>query len=199
MAGGGVLALVVMFMHAAGNREGIRPQRRIRPPLRIPLAAETRGAIRMPGAKIVAPAPKSTPASRKTTTPAAGNADVDPIVGCYQWFNNSPVVIRADGTMIAGPFTGHWRLVDAQRRAYTFTWPMMIETLTVSPDQRTMSGGNQYGYPISGSRVAGSTGLAGTWQWANGWTVVVLRMERSRAGRSAERGARWMRRGDYTR
>ncbi|MGC1638428.1 MAG: hypothetical protein WA744_23450 [Candidatus Acidiferrales bacterium] len=63
--------------------------------------------------------------------------------------------------------------MDAERRAYTFTWPVMIETLTVSPDQRTMSGGNQYGYPISGGRVSGSTGLAGTWHWANGWNVSV--------------------------
>ena len=94
-------------------------------------------------------------------------------MGCYTWSNNAPVVFRADVTIGAGPFTGHWRLVDAQRRAYTFTWPVMIETLTVSPDQRTMSGGNQYGYPISGGRVTGSVGLAGTWHWANGWNVDV--------------------------
>jgi hypothetical protein len=82
-------------------------------------------------------------------------------------------VIRADGTLTGGPFTAHWRLVDAGRRAYTFTWPVMIETLTVSPDQRTMNGGNQYGYPISGGRVSGTVGLAGTWHWANGWNVSV--------------------------
>jgi hypothetical protein len=169
-----VLALVAMFMHSGGKSGGSSPAAPDTPAAANPAGGGDAGSDPNAGAKIVAPAPKSTPASRKTTTPAAGNADVDPIVGCYQWFNNSPVVIRADGTMVAGPFTGHWRLVDAQRRAYTFTWPMMIETLTVSPDQRTMSGGNQYGYPISGSRVAGSTGLAGTWQWANGWTVVVF-------------------------
>jgi hypothetical protein len=104
---------------------------------------------------------------------SGSNANVDPIVGCYTWSNNSPVVFRADGTIGGGPFTGHWRLVDAQRRAYTFTWPVMIETLTVSPDQRTMSGGNQYGYPISGGRMTGSAGLAGSWHWANGWNVDV--------------------------
>jgi hypothetical protein len=73
----------------------------------------------------------------------------------------------------AGPFTARWRLVDPQRRAYTFTWPVMVETLTVSADQRTMSGGNQYGYPISGGRVTGNVGLVGTWHWANGWNVDV--------------------------
>jgi hypothetical protein len=50
---------------------------------------------------------------------------------------------------------------------------VMVETLTVSPDQRSMSGGNQYGYPISGGRVTGSVGLVGTWHWANGWNVDV--------------------------
>jgi hypothetical protein len=121
------------------------------------------------GGKTVTAAPKKSPAPRA----AGSNANVDPIVGCYQWFNNSPVVIHADGTVVAGPFTAHWRLVDAQRLAYTFTWPVMIETLTVSPDQRTMSGGNQYGYPISGGRVTGNVGLVGTWHWANGWNVDV--------------------------
>src|SRR5271168_5127986 len=117
----------------------------------------------------------TTPGAKKTPSPRSSstNANADPIVGCYQWFNNAPVVIRADGTMGESPFIGHWRLVDAERRAYTFTWPVMVETLTVSPDQRSMSGGNQYGYPISGGRVTGSTGLVGTWHWANGWNVAV--------------------------
>ena len=124
------------------------------------------------GDNAATPTPKAVPSSHRTTSSGV-NGRVDPIVGCYQWFNNTPVKIRADGTVTGGPFTAHWRLVDAERRAYTFTWPVMIETLTVSPDQRTMSGGNQYGYPISGGRVSGSVGLAGTWHWANGWNVSV--------------------------
>src|SRR6202167_3531576 len=121
------------------------------------------------GGNTATPVPKRTPAPKSS----ASNANADPIVGCYTWSNNSPVVFRADGTIGAGPFTGHWRLLDAQRRAYTFTWPVMIETLTGSPDQRTMSGGNQYGYPISGGRVTAGVGLAGAWHWANGWNVDV--------------------------
>ena len=127
-----------------------------------------------PGPKEVTPTPKATPASGKSTPQLpAVQASADPIVGCYQWFNNAPVTISADGTMVAGPFTAHWRLVNAERRAYTLTWPLMIETLTLSPDQRSMSGGNQYGYPISGTRTSGSFGLAGTWHWANGWDVSI--------------------------
>ncbi len=49
----------------------------------------------------MAPAPEDGAAR----SPAV-NANVDPIVGCYQWFNNSPVVIHADGTMIGGAVHG---------------------------------------------------------------------------------------------
>jgi TIR domain len=97
----------------------------------------------------------------------------DAIVGCYQWFNNAPVEIRSDGTIFGGGFTGHWRLVNSARRAYTFTWPEAIDTVTISPDQRSLSGANQYGYPASGIRVAGNTGLVGIWRWPNGVPITV--------------------------
>jgi hypothetical protein len=115
------------------------------------------------------------PSSHKGQPSALPNvkAGDDPIVGCYQWFNNAPVVIRADGTMVGGPFTGHWRLVSAARHAYTFTWPEATDTVTISPDQRSLNGGNQYGYPASGTRIAGSTGLVGTWRWSNGVPLTV--------------------------
>jgi TIR domain len=117
---------------------------------------------------------KTAPSSRRSAGPAAAvDSSADPIVGCYQWFNNAPVVIRADGTMTGGPFTAHWRLVDAARHAYTFTWPKTVVTLTVAPDQRTLSGGNQFGYPAAGTRTTGGVGLTGTWRWNNGWSVVV--------------------------
>jgi hypothetical protein len=123
--------------------------------------------------KPVAPSPSKASTQPSTSPAAAVKSGVDPIVGCYQWFNNVPVTIRADGTMTAGPFVAHWRQVSAARHAYTFTWPLMIESLTISPDQRSISGGNQYGFPISGTRLTGTVGLTGTWQWANGWTVNV--------------------------
>lgn len=125
-----------------------------------------------PPSKPVAPNPKTIP-SRKTSPAVAPavNPSVDSVVGCYQWFNNSPVTINADGTMNAGPFLGHWKAVDAARHAYTFTWPDNIETLTITPDQRSMSGSNQYGYPMAGGRVTGTVGIPGTWHWTNGYTV----------------------------
>jgi hypothetical protein len=161
----GVVVMGMTLMHSGGDSTANPPTTPD-----APNPAGGGGAASDPNAggnKAVTPTPKTAPRS------PAVNANVDPLVGCYQWFNNSPVVIHTDGTMVGGPFTARWRLVDAGRRAYTFTWPVMIETLTVSPDQRTMSGGNQHGYPISGGRVTGSVGLAGTWHWANGWNLDV--------------------------
>ncbi len=97
----------------------------------------------------------------------------DPIVGCYQWFNNAPVVIHADGTLVGGPFTARWRQVNAAARTYTFTWPEATDTVTISLDQRSLSGVNQYGFQTSGTRTAGSSGLVGIWRWPNGVPVTV--------------------------
>ncbi len=101
------------------------------------------------------------------------NSSADPIVGCYQWFNNGQVVIHENGTMVGGPFTARWRVVNAAQRSYTFTWPEAVDTITLSPNQQSLSGGNQYGYPTSATRLAGSTGLTGSWTWPNGAMVIV--------------------------
>ena len=95
--------------------------------------------------------------------------------GCYQWFNNQPVVIYRDGRIVGGPFTGHWRLMtaSADKRTYTFTWPEATDTVTVAPDQQSLSGGNQYGFPTSGTRISPGAGLVGVWRWPNGVPVTV--------------------------
>jgi hypothetical protein len=165
-----VIAVGMMIMHGGRSSPGTE----LTPVLTNPTGDTSAGDDANSGGKETKAIPKTAPSPRKNAPQSvAVNPNADAIVGCYQFGNNVSVVIRADGTMTAGPFTGHWRLLDAGRHAYTFTWPVMIETLTVSADQRTMSGGNQYGFPITGSRVAGSAGLAGTWQWANGWVVNV--------------------------
>lgn len=107
-----------------------------------------------------------------TPTPAVVSS-LDPIVGCYQWFNNAPVTIRRDGTVIGGPFTAQWH-AGGTTRAYTITWPPATDTVTISPDQRSLNGANQYGYPTSGTRKAGSVGLVGVWRWPNGVPVTVF-------------------------
>ncbi len=124
-----------------------------------------------PGSNTVNPSPN--PQLITPPVPAPSPAAADPIVGCYHWFNNGSVFIRSNGVILGGPFTGHWRLVDAARRAYTFTWPAAIDTITITANQRSLSGSNQYGYPISATRAAGGLGLIGTWTLSNAAPMVV--------------------------
>ncbi|MGA7221817.1 MAG: TIR domain-containing protein [Candidatus Acidiferrales bacterium] len=167
-----VLAAVIvgmMLMRGGGNSQGAGDA-----PGATNTAGGNSGASDLNSADNAgSPAPKTPPASHHGSSGGA-NGGVDPIVGCYQWFNNAPMTIRGDGTMTGGPFTAHWRLVDAGRHAYRFTWPQTVVTLTVAADQRSVHGGNQFGYPASGTRTAGTVGLAGTWRWDNGWSVFVL-------------------------
>jgi hypothetical protein len=122
-------------------------------------------------------APPTSPSSpispeASASSPSKGSTG-NPIVGCYQWFNNAAVVIHGDGTMVAGPFAARWRETNASARAYTFTWPEAVDTVTVAPNQQTLAGGNQYGYPTSGTRISGGSGLLGVWRWPNGVPVIV--------------------------
>jgi hypothetical protein len=151
-----VVVLGVMLLRGGGNSQV---------PAKVPNPAEIPSPGQMPG-------PANPPMAPNPPAPVA-RGGADPIVGCYQWFNNAPVVIRADGSMVAGPFTARWRLVSASHRAYTFTWPEATDTVTTSPDQQSLSGANQYGFPASGTRIAGSSGLAGSWRWPNGVPVIV--------------------------
>jgi TIR domain-containing protein len=97
----------------------------------------------------------------------------DPIVGCWHWFTNAPVVINANGLMTGGPFTAQWRLVDPARRVYTFTWPEAVDSSTLSPDGSSLSGGNQYGFNMSATRIGVGLGIPGMWRWYNGVVVAI--------------------------
>jgi len=112
------------------------------------------------------------PASAIPNAPAP-SAAADPITGCWHWYNNATVVISPGGTMQAGPFTARWRVGDAARRVYHFTWPEAVDTLTLSPDGRTLTGGNQYGFSTSALRLSFGPGISGNWRWPNGAIVVV--------------------------
>lgn len=114
------------------------------------------------------------PNSQSSSSPRdSSRASSDPIVGCYQWFNNWPVLIRSDHSIVGGPITGHWQSVDAASRAYELTWQPPKDTITVAPNQLSLNGTNSYGPVTTGARMAGFSGLVGTWRWENGATVVV--------------------------
>jgi hypothetical protein len=164
------LVLAVMVYRGGGNP--------LQPTANVPNAPVAPNVV-TPPPSVPTPASDSMSVAdlvKKKLAEAAKLIADEPIVGCYQWFNNAPVVIHADGTMVGGPFTGHWRLMTASetQRTYTFTWPEATDTVTIAPDQQSLSGGNQYGYPTSGTRIAGNYGLTGAWRWPNGVPVTVL-------------------------
>jgi hypothetical protein len=123
--------------------------------------------------------PNSQSPSSPRSTARAGS---DPIVGCYQWFNNGPVVIRSNHSIVGGPITGHWQLIDAASQAYALTWERPKDTVTVAPNQLSLSGTNSYGPVTTGARRAGFRGLVGTWRWENGATVVISQNGQVAAG-----------------
>jgi hypothetical protein len=67
--------------------------------------------------------------------------------------NNVPLVVSANGAFSAGTFSGTWQTVDASRGIYTLTWPAPVDSVTLSADDQTISGANQYGVATSGTRV----------------------------------------------
>jgi hypothetical protein len=98
--------------------------------------------------------------------PLVRHPNDDPIVGCYQWFNGGVVVIRQDHAVIGGPFTANWQVSNAAQRAYVITWPQPVLTdVALSPDQKSLSGKNQYLGAETATRIVGTTGLIGTWNW----------------------------------
>jgi TIR domain len=117
----------------------------------------------------VTPFPVPTKPASPGGTPVSG----DPLVGCWHWFNNVTVTVNPDGTMIAGPFTAHWRVTDSARRIYHFTWPEAVDSVALSPDGRTLTGGNQYGFRMSATRLSPGPEISGFWRWYNGVVVTI--------------------------
>jgi TIR domain len=168
-----VLAVVVMaviMMRGGGNSQTVANV----PAATNPPGGATPTPYPSPGSNSI-DANNSNPvknAVAATPTPAVVS-NLDPIVGCYQWLNNAVVTIRRDGTVVGGPFTAQWH-AGGTTRAYRITWPPATDTVTIAPDQRSLSGENQYGYPTSGIRMVGAAGLVGVWRWPNGVPVTVL-------------------------
>jgi hypothetical protein len=91
---------------------------------------------------------------------------VNPIVGCFQWSNGGEVFVYPSNKVIGGPFVANWQTVNAAQRMYAITWPQPVTSkVTISADQRSLTGGNQYGGTDTATRISGSSGLVGTWNW----------------------------------
>lgn len=104
----------------------------------------------------------------------AALSPLDPIVGCYRWFNGADVLIREDHTLTGGPFNGTWQMANLAQGIYALTWPQPTRsTVKLSSDQRSLGGGNQYGGTDTVTRLSGASGVVGTWRWVDVVTSTV--------------------------
>ena len=159
-----VVVLAVMLMRAGGGSQNAAVQQGPPPPSNTPNAATYSNNADNSN-------PIKNAVAANTPQPEVSGG-VDAIVGCYQWFNSALIMIRRDGTVVGGPFTAQWR-TGSTTRAYTITWPPATDTVTIAANQQSLSGQNQYGYPTSGVRMAGTSGLVGAWRWPKGTTVKI--------------------------
>ncbi len=78
--------------------------------------------------------------------------------------------IRIDHTVVAGPFSAHWAVVNQAERKYSVTWPEApVSTETVSTDGKSLSGSNQYGGTDTATRtseVVAWWGPGSGWMWS---------------------------------
>ncbi len=75
------------------------------------------------------------------------------LVGTWRWTNGVRLTVSPDGTFSAATFHGTWRGVDATRGIYALTWPEPVDSITLSSDGSHVSGQNQYGVAVSGTKT----------------------------------------------
>jgi hypothetical protein len=81
------------------------------------------------------------------------------ITGIFGWVGGQTLVLHGNQTFQvfegARPINdGRWELLDANARRYRFTHRLggWVDTVTLSPDGRTLSGTNNHGLGVSGTR-----------------------------------------------
>ena len=125
-----------------------------------------------------------TPVSRRRRRPRSLAPATWPSSAAINGSMGRPSLWSRNHTAVAGPFTATLQLVNAAQRLYAITWPQrVVSRETIAPDQHSLSGGSQYGGVDAATRLTGSSGLVGTWNWngvhhrtvnANGTYSVVL-------------------------
>jgi len=84
----------------------------------------------------------------------------DAIVGDWAWFTGGNVTLNPDGTITSKEFgsLGTWECTNTTRGVFTLRWvfgsPPFVDTLTLSADGQSLSGKNQFQYPVTASRIS---------------------------------------------
>ncbi len=94
-------------------------------------------------------------ATLKYQKPADVLALTDPIVGRWKWFNEHIAILRADGTGSDGKMECTWKIGTGPDRSYELSWAAgkYIDQVAISPDANRLSGSNQNGNAISGTKI----------------------------------------------
>ncbi len=74
------------------------------------------------------------------------------ITGMWRWYNGVIINISASGTLSAPGLAGSWQ--NTGPGTYSFTWPSPVDTVTMTGDHQRVSGANQYGFSMGGTRDA---------------------------------------------
>lgn len=78
------------------------------------------------------------------------------IAGAWRWYNGVIVTILPNGMFTAANTGGRWQ--NTAQGSYALTWPKPVDTVTMSPDHRRVSGANQYGFSVSGTKTGACGG-----------------------------------------
>jgi len=77
----------------------------------------------------------------------------DPIVGKWTWFNGDLHTFLPEGK-IAGNSNSNWMVLNKDRKLYRIVWSgIWIDTVTMSSDEKTLTGTNQNGVRINGTKI----------------------------------------------
>jgi hypothetical protein len=78
--------------------------------------------------------------------------DAASLAGQWQWTNGQPTVFHQDGSVTNGPVAGRWTRVSENTIRIVWEYAF-VDRLTLAPDGRSISGTNQLGMAVSGTRV----------------------------------------------
>lgn len=102
--------------------------------------------------------------------------------GCWNWSNDAYVVIERGGRAWNGLLPATWTADNIASGRYTLTWPPFVDTVSLSADGSRMSGSNNYGWPVTATRVSGEpSSILGEWLW-NGVAPVTARADSTISG-----------------
>jgi hypothetical protein len=155
-----VLTALVGLINVLHKSEPSAPARapaQVTPPATAPVTTAMTTPVTAPDAETVStPASSQKPAAIKPIgcDNALGNWDWDVVGGVVTFEQEGRLLWRARATDAAPTASGTWRCIDPDLHQMTLFWPVtgITDTLYVSDDGKSISGTNNVGMKVSGSK-----------------------------------------------